>query len=1073
MANIFNRTSYYCNKVLQHEQTIKNIDEFMYNNPAYTTHNINMEKILDSSLPTIPKIMAKRSLPDISTKKFIDTIFEAGTTEQILLDFTDLVYHTLNKNIMTNINILLLFKNQPLLDLNKEHVLVIFKGGNVLHIYYKFMEHLIYILNPTFAGNNQNIYKKNREYFKISDCDFNLYIVTESPHRYNLLASFTVPLLIRAMKDLQEFFETQFTQQYIPPQPAIPPQPPIVPQPLGLNYTIDPEDQRFSIKDITKLDQYITNDNFILLGLQVPFPIEYIDGLTLFKRVINYNFNRNAYILYHIVNYLIICQYYSGLPNDTPLNQAKRLLVSNIFDTGTQAHPDVQPDALDAQFYQLLLARKIELLNESIAIKRDRLAAFYTNDKITRLMTSIMEEAYHVKDGLSNQLIEYRNNLDITKRNIKYGEQILKEYTFTGFTANVDVNTFTSTTPIIRTEQLAPMLRNSMVMYPNYRLENIDLLTVQNNQQPPTPLEHYNYLTMSFIKSGFTNSLFNVAFSLLRIKFNIGYTNSKDAGALNIVKHKYRVNPDGTRGAVIPDDVPDPTRIPQVDDDPNIFQMPSELIDLGIAHYSDFNYKHMIHHMDEFDKTFSSISINLDQQDFIIGYSLNYLGYDIYQMLWEQTSMPWSDLKFGKRLDRFFMVILYDFIRNLFLDRINNRYSVDISLAEYQAIITHMGNEYRIFTEIRTDLDTILTGSANNYTSVGGKPGYRTMLGQMITKYFKYPNLIETDFLLKINELSFSNLLETTDRFAHLGIIMKTVLHFIYNCYVIEYFNSEQIYDFYYNASIKSNFIFTTAMQNYLGKDNNGNIIAGPRPRPDPDLDIVKDIIKYLKKYNESLSLWIDFFNNNILLPQYDGFRKCNILYNLLAKNIQNIAEHAGGSKTKKNKVRKTQKNTGKKTIINKKHKGGRLPTAAGNTSLIVGKSFADASTPTEKPRFIEAIEAIEANAARAAIKTTAANAAIKTNVASEANEDNEGIEELPMQKEVLANNTTNHGFDEPNVNTTKQTNTQANTQAKLNFNKIGYMNYENFSLFKEDVVKRYRTVNLEGSFVNDMTDLY
>jgi hypothetical protein len=122
--------------------------------------------------------------------------------------------------------------------------------------------------------------------------------------------------------------------------------------------------------------------------------------------------------------------------------------------------------------------------------------------------------------------------------------------------------------------------------------------------------------------------------------------------------------------------------------------MPSELIDLGIAHYSDFNYKHMIHHMDEFDNTFTSISINLDQQDFIIGYSLNYLGYDIYQMLWEQTSMPWSDLKFVKRLDRFFMVILYDFIRNIFLDRINNRNSVDILLAEYQTIITHIINEY-------------------------------------------------------------------------------------------------------------------------------------------------------------------------------------------------------------------------------------------------------------------------------------------------------------------------------------------------------------------------------------------
>ena len=163
MANIFNRTSYYCNQVRQSEQTIQNIDEFMHNNPAYTTHNINMEKILDSSVPSIPKIMAKRALPDLSTKKFSDIIFNAGNTDQILYDFTDLVYHTLNKDIMTNINNLLLLKNQPLLDLNKEHVLVIFKGGNVLHIYYKFMENILYKLNPTFAGNNKNIYEQNKE----------------------------------------------------------------------------------------------------------------------------------------------------------------------------------------------------------------------------------------------------------------------------------------------------------------------------------------------------------------------------------------------------------------------------------------------------------------------------------------------------------------------------------------------------------------------------------------------------------------------------------------------------------------------------------------------------------------------------------------------------------------------------------------------------------------------------------------------------------------------------------------------------------------------------------------------
>lgn len=1033
------RENNYCTNADQNNATISDIDKFMFNNPAYTTHNINMIKYADFSLPTIPKIFQKRALSDITTDKFISTIFSEGTT---LVDFSDLVYHTLNKYIMLYINTLLISENQQILDMNNEYVLVIFKGGNIMHLYYKFLQNIVTALNPEKYKETLDMYKNNAKYFKISDCDFNLYIISDSVHRYNLLYSYATPLAIRAIQDLQEFFEKKFNSEYQDSNQGK------VLQPTGTPYTIEPNLQDcFEISDISKLDKLITKKHFLDMGLQNPLDQEYTENIELFKRVIAYSYNRNAYILYHVINYLVIFGYYATLV-DNDENASKRKLVENIFGNIPQMSE-----------FRDKITEKQKLLDASIEIKKDKLTGFYAYDKIKLLVKNIIEKVntQNNDDGMSNHIVEYRNNLKIKKDNMYYGEYYMKKYSFTGFTNNVDPNNFYSTTPIMAADQLLPLKRNSIIIFPNYGLKNTDLFTVTKDK---VPTEHHNYLTMSFVKSGFANSIFNVAFALLRIKFNFSYQNIN--GGLNITKTLYNVDENGepineiTPSVSVTD--PKDNKDNKDNQDDNVFHMPSELIDLGIAHYSDFNYKHLIHHLEEFENTLSCISINPDKQDFIIGYSLYYLGFDIYQMLWEQTTMPWADLKFAKRLDRFFMVILYDFVRN---EIRKNRPQIEANIQQ----------NYNSYITIRDDILKLLSDRDNNYAAINGnQQQYKDMLNEIIRKYFKLPELINVETLLKLNEQSFNYLLVAHDDFADIGILINTILHFIYNVYILEYFSPEQIYEFYMNSSIKNNFIITDDLKKYLGMDTNGTIIQ--RPRPDTDLDIIKDVNKYLRNYADSFNKWIEFFAS-IIESQINDVAQYNSLLNIVKRKIANLS---GGSKTKKHNNKKTLKQySNKKTLINKrKHKGGApqpFSNTSGNTlplQLTTNPSTTGISTRTNTKLNTNAITTepkITTDPAITIIKNAHTNSTISTNSTNSSG--------LKQDTSSVSTSTSSAATDTAEAEASNlKVEKSGNMNILEDFRLVGVV-YDDFTLFDKDVAKKYKTINLEGSFVNDLADIF
>ena len=57
---------------------------------------------------------------------------------------------------------------------------------------------------------------------------------------------------------------------------------------------------------------------------------------------------------------------------------------------------------------------------------------------------------------------------------------------------------------------------------------------------------------------------------------------------------------------------------------------------------------------------------------------LCYIIYDIFQILWLQTAMPWSDKKFDKRIERICALTMYSYIHNVFLQELNRIYDNNI-----------------------------------------------------------------------------------------------------------------------------------------------------------------------------------------------------------------------------------------------------------------------------------------------------------------------------------------------------------------------------------------------------------
>jgi hypothetical protein len=181
-------------------------------------------------------------------------------------------------------------------------------------------------------------------------------------------------------------------------------------------------------------------------------------------------------------------KYYQTLDDETP----HKKLVNAIFGEVANQYG----------FFNQKISQKIALLKQSIEIKQNNLANFYTPDKIKQLLSEIINKANDKSnDGFSNQLLEYKNYLKTDNQHITYGKKIIREVSFSKFTEhenNIE-NTF-STTDILKLDQIQPSKRQSFIVNPSSTLKNSDIFMINEDQQKQEQ-EQYHYISMSYIKN--------------------------------------------------------------------------------------------------------------------------------------------------------------------------------------------------------------------------------------------------------------------------------------------------------------------------------------------------------------------------------------------------------------------------------------------------------------------------------------------------------------------------------------------------------------------------------------------
>jgi hypothetical protein len=875
----FAEKSKYCNSIDKSGRVIYDAEKYLFNNPAYMTHNFQKKQLFMSAETDNRIKTPERALRDATTNSLTSTLFD---DDMKILNFCDLIFHTLNAKIMCNINNQLIKLRQPLLNLYDERCLVIFKGGNLMHFYYNVFEAII--SNIIYNYDITNTYTEGRKFFKISDADFSLYLIAKNPERYNLLYSIAVPLLLEALKDLQVYFEN-IVENVLHNRPAVS-TPPIY-------YTINTNTESindWSIFEITVLDELIT-DHYFLENNLPPAHINYAYDriILLFKLLLNYNGTRNCYILYHSINYLVILKLY--FENRQYTNFIGRVLLNLCV-------------VINSANINKLINDKMELLEYSLAVKRDLIRDLFTSAKLNHVLENTITD---INNTFDKTVFKLTNNTKFN--NIPYGNDLVEISEFVNFTPRQagDPADQKSHTPLLNSDKLGLKTRGSYIIEHDTNLEYITSFNISTKVKntalarrsttrellQDATKKTYNYITFSTVSN--TMDHYRIGFSLLRIKLNFVYDNS--ASDLHIIKNTYKYNHDGTidPNPIIPD-VIEP-----------VIKMPSEMVDLSIGHFTDSNYEHFVENLKYFNDSFHSINFYDDKQDFLIGYSIKYLIYDLYQMLFIQTNIPWNDPKYAKRLDRFFFAIFMNLIQeNIKNYKLDNTFDYMGNMREQILTISGIFLNLKKINELR-DRNSLFRHIIN-----------------LIEKYFKFTNIIQNeDLFISINQNYNNTINENKPKYDFLGYFMKTVLHFIYNNYICHFYKDKNIYNFYYNISKINKLQFTNNLKQYLGKDINDVLI--PRPRNPNDKDIVNDVFKYSTEYIKSLQRWFLFFSRIInnarpeyILEIFGNSRTINEL-NQAGGNvpIQNLLLHNTQYEPRLNK-QSTNKHSTKKQSTNK-----------------------------------------------------------------------------------------------------------------------------------------------------------
>jgi hypothetical protein len=553
-------------------------------------------------------IYNNRYYRDTSTKYYTGRIFDSPEIHFVFLDY---VYHYINTQLNININNLLISNGQPVLH-NNEKILLLFKGGNIMKYYYD------KLISPLIdKGKNIKGYTILTKDGKEVPLDYENYYKTIRSYFSTSDNDFSLYLLTY---DKYRFF---------------------------ILHKLIMDDIYNKLAVVRDVIENIYNNRFNKKILLQPaelksFPDSVMDKISVIMKNID-----------NIVETIDTITKYQTLNMDNVQKmKCDNLLHKNIYDL--------------IKKYNSIDDKKIYDNISSIIVETSKIDESVINDMIQlSLFMQCLQSIIFVTETLKKIRSGSYSSLNIvnieTKRInllgqiddiLKHKQAVLESSDF--YTqAKVD-NIIDDIDKHFKKDNNKCYLYSKNNRMDIYKYHKSDELSIGLEKREDfmvsytgnifdyikpvniNKIGHYHYI--SFNKIIYAKHLNEISFDLIRVKFNTVF--KKD----NIIINNTN----------------------DVD-----YPIPSEIIDISIANYSDYSYQkikneHTYERIDFYNRNIS-----------VMTYTLKGLYDDLGTILFQDIYFPWSDDKYEKRLVRYFIYgILQSYQINNSLDKIDDNFGM-------------------------------------------------------------------------------------------------------------------------------------------------------------------------------------------------------------------------------------------------------------------------------------------------------------------------------------------------------------------------------------------------------------
>ena len=609
------------------------INNHFKQNYFFTSHINNLK--LDETKPySLYGTHKTRIFKDMSTDSFINVIFDVNSRDK-LFNFVDYTFYEIFTAI-PKIHILLNSHGHSLKP--NEYITVIFKGGNVMSLFFdditqktlnsqvqnfqlnQLVEYLkTHGINighidsdSLFVNSHDNVanfFTNQKKKFKISDVDYTMYFNINDPVRYKIISQIFYQILVNSLVKIRNFFDSYYESVRNTMQPEI--------EQIQNNPNLpfepydDPTDPNIAI--IGQFIDEIKNEN----NKNFLFP----QNIT-YSQSIENNFIKLMYLTHCFAQFLITSNNFQ-LYNKITLNKERnikniRLITAIIeyLELAIQYFNSFNINQFVINSISLLTIAE-NVLQFHLDNKKRRIldSQLYTLDSINNLMGNIAHQYNTTNNPEALQLYESKYDVIFDKKENFQKHNLIRQ------NQNEDLifHNYVQNEPANMLNEIDIEPRHDTIINCINGVKLYDIISSTNTK--------YHYITYNNSINSLSK-LCQKTFDLFRIKFNV-----------TAVKPLFIVN-----GEI-----------------KNTYKLPSEFVDVSVSGFTDATREKFYNEVQE-----EGICIlqKIHNKSFYFwnSYTLTQLFNDLLDVLFTQTTtVPWYDSKYDKRIIR--SLILYYFIK--------------------------------------------------------------------------------------------------------------------------------------------------------------------------------------------------------------------------------------------------------------------------------------------------------------------------------------------------------------------------------------------------------------------------